>query len=232
MVKLELSPKNSELYKRTVHHYSKLRSQVRLSAKGDKVVLVTSSKSKEGKTTTSLNLAISLSQVGYKVIIIDTNFNNSNFTSYLRAPYQVDGLSDYLLEKASLSDIVNYTNIEKVMAITAGSDVKDPLRLLMSQQLQDLLNLLKQLYDYVIIDAPIVSENQTYHTIANLSQISLLVVESGKSHPSEINDTIARMKKIEGSRFLGIVLNRSDMILSSEKEDMEENVKFRRSRLS
>ena len=137
-----------------------IRTNLALSDKGqhNKVILVTSSNISEGKSMISLNLAVVLAIPGKKVALLEFDMRKPGITSKLGLNNSTKGLSDYLAgQTANLSDI--YQESEDVSSLhiyPSGPIPANPADLLLSENLASLFDVLKPLYDYIVIDtAPV-----------------------------------------------------------------------------
>jgi capsular exopolysaccharide synthesis family protein len=123
--------------------------------KGDhkKIILVTSCIEGEGKSFNALNLAMSYAQLGRKTILLD--FDLRKPTPYFNKKEEaLVGLSSFLLDKASLNEIIIPSPHEKMDYICSGPIPPNPAELLAHDKAQKLINILKEKYDYIIIDTP------------------------------------------------------------------------------
>lgn len=123
--------------------------------KTNKVIVITSAISMEGKTVTTLNLAMTIAQSAQqpKVLVIDADMRRGRVARYLGVE-QNAGLSDILQGKASLEDAVFKIDVENLNFIASGPVPENPAELLDSQNMKNLLSDLKRQFDYIIIDTP------------------------------------------------------------------------------
>jgi capsular exopolysaccharide synthesis family protein len=133
--------------------FRNLRSSLFLKLKSEtsKVILITSSLPGDGKSFVSFNLASSIASVGYKTIIIDCDLRRPTLHGKLRTD-NLKGLSNFITNDASLSDICLSTFIENLFFIPAGPIMPNPAELLESGVLDELISILKKEYEYIIID--------------------------------------------------------------------------------
>jgi capsular exopolysaccharide synthesis family protein len=117
-----------------------------------KVILITSSQPSDGKSFVSRNLASSIASVGYKTIIIDADMRRPNQHVKMKTENTV-GLSNYMTKNAKIVDIIQKTSIENLSFISAGPIIPNPSELLESGGIDELINYLKTIYEYIIIDS-------------------------------------------------------------------------------
>lgn len=127
--------------------------------KNDKIILITSTYSGEGKSWISANLAVSFAQMGKRVLLIDADMRKGRqYTIFGISPKP--GLSNYLSEvyeeEISCEDTINYiqkTSIENLYVMTAGDVPPNPSELLISDKMTQLLEETKNIFDLIIIDS-------------------------------------------------------------------------------
>lgn len=118
-----------------------------------KVIAITSAGPGEGKTTTTINLAITFAQTGAKVLIIDGDLRKPRVHQYLGV-VKTDGLSTVLSNQKTFDEVV-YKNIREGLDLLAsGSIPPNPAELLSSDAMGETLKELKTRYDYIFLDTP------------------------------------------------------------------------------
>ncbi len=118
-------------------------------------IAITSSIANEGKSVTSLNLAITMSQAMHKpkILLIDADMRKGKIIKYIGVgPHK--GLSEYLSGKAELEDIIFNIDIEHLSFISCGETPSHPAELLASDRMKTLLNQLRSQFEFIIIDTP------------------------------------------------------------------------------
>ena len=135
--------------------FRSLRTNIQYIAadKAKKIISVTSSIGGEGKTFVTMNLASIFALSNHKTILIGGDLRKPK----LHNSFKVDknqGLSNYLINKSNLEDIINKTNIKTLDVIASGPIPPNPAELLDSPKMNELLTILNKKYDYVIIDTP------------------------------------------------------------------------------
>jgi capsular exopolysaccharide synthesis family protein len=143
--------------------YRALRTNVLAAVEkaGKKIILVTSADSKEGKTLTTLNLAIMIAKTGKKVLLLDMDLRRG----VLHKSFELErtpGIVDALRDRRPLSAAVMKTSHENLWFIPAGSVEKDTSELLHSVEMETLMNEVAEPYDYVLMDsAPVLRVTDT-----------------------------------------------------------------------
>jgi capsular exopolysaccharide family len=168
-------------------------------------LMVTSSRSGEGKSTTAANLAVVMAQKGKKVLLIDTDmrrpvlhtaFHKNNHT----------GLSSVLRNTRELFHVIQKTEVANLSVLTSGPEVANPSDLLNSADMSMLIGEAYSLYDLVILDSPPVLEVTDARVVAGCCDGVLLVVRS-RSTESDAAILAAESLSESGARVLGVVLN-------------------------
>ena len=116
-------------------------------------VLVTSAIPGEGKTSTTLAVGCLAAKSGQKIIVVDCDFRHPSVHEELGYPNGA-GLADYLVGRASLSDIIEVEPRCGLRFITAGTSVPNPPDLLGSPKMRDLIQKLSEMFDLVLLDTP------------------------------------------------------------------------------
>lgn len=138
--------------------------QFMLTGRKDKVVLLTSSVSGEGKSFVSVNLAIALSLLKKRVLIIGLDIRNPRLSEYLNVSSRF-GITNYLAsEEVEIDQIIVPSNINPLLdIITAGPVPPNPAELILSNRLEALFDELRNRYDYIIVDsAPVAMVSDTF----------------------------------------------------------------------
>ena len=178
---------------------------------GGKVVFVSSTVKGEGKTFTSVNLALTLATPSKKVIIIGSDIRNPQLQRYNTARRGLRGLTEYLYDdKTELNDIVHVTSFNPHCdVIYSGSIPPNPTELLSNGRYEELIKELKPNYDYIILDtAPLMLVTDTF-LFADLADATVYVTRSGYTEKSliEFANRNIDSKKIKN---VGFVLNDVD----------------------
>lgn len=192
--------------------YRTLRTSILLSTapRPPQTILVTSPHSSEGKTCTSLNLALSLAQRGGQVLIVDGDLRKPGVGKALGIT-EKKGLSGVLTGAHTLEEaLVHLESPANLWVLPAGPHPPNPAELLSSTSMEQLLGTLRQRFDHVILDSPPLLVVTDATILSTLVDGVVLVTESGVTQ----RNALARSYKIlqsTGGRILGIVVNKLDL---------------------
>ena len=168
-------------------------------------LMVTSSVQAEGKSTTALALAINLSQLGQRVLLIDADMRNPSQHKMLERSND-SGLSSYLSGEAQREAFIQKTNIFNLAVLTAGPHPPSPVDLLMGPRLLELLDRAEAMgFEKIVIDAPPVLGIADAIVLGNQVQNILFVLKAGDTRLSSIRDAMRRLR-LGGLMPLGGVL--------------------------
>ncbi|WP_328824353.1 CpsD/CapB family tyrosine-protein kinase [Metabacillus schmidteae] len=187
--------------------YRTIRTNIQYSSvdKKIKLLMVTSSKPMEGKSTTVANLAVVFAQQGKRVLVIDADMRKPTVHYTFRADNMV-GLINVLSKEASIEKAVQATEHENLFVLTSGPVPPNPAELLESNAMNDLIEIVKEQFDFIIFDTPPLLAVTDAQIIANKCDGTVLVIQSGKT---EIDSAI-KAKDIlvnASGKYLGVVIN-------------------------
>jgi len=177
-----------------------------------KVIMVTSCFPQEGKSTVSFELTRTIGDLGKRVILIDADIRASclmeeydiNMAPGSKTPFR--GLSRYLSGGCRAEEIIGETNLKNVSMILGGRNVINSLPLLSSDRMGALMNIVKGMYDIIIVDTPPIGTIIDAAKIARHCDGALLVVKSGKVKRKELAEAMKQMERT-GCPIFGTVLN-------------------------
>jgi capsular exopolysaccharide synthesis family protein len=179
-----------------------IRSNLQFATAGkeNKVIMVTSSVSGEGKTFFSINLAASLTLVGKKVALLELDLRMPSLSKQLGKAPGI-GISDYLVgaKKTSIEDIIRpHNGVPGLYIASAGSLPPNPAELMTSPNLAYLVNSLKVSFDYIIIDTAPVGKVADAFSLGPIIDSTIYIVRSNYTHKSslELVDDIYLNKKL------------------------------------
>lgn len=173
-----------------------------------KSLLVTSAGKGEGKSTTSVSLAIHFAQAGQRVLLVDADLRNPSLHRTLEADNGL-GLTHYLAGEATPVEISQPTTVANLFLITAGPLPPDPAGLLGSARMMSLLSTAKEKFDHIILDAPPVLGLADALVLGNLVEGTLFVVSAGDTRRAFAQGAIKRLRTGQ-TRILGAVLTKFD----------------------
>lgn len=171
-----------------------------------KVVYVTSTVKGEGKTFVSVNLALTLASPKHKVIIIGADIRNPQLQRYNPSRKGLDGLTEYLYnDDEKIEDIIHVSSFNKYCdVIYSGSIPPNPADLLSNGRFEILIDQLKLIYEYIIVDtAPLMLVTDTFLN-ADLADATLYVTRSGFTEKSLIDFANKQInsKRIRNAAFI------------------------------
>jgi capsular exopolysaccharide synthesis family protein len=192
--------------------YRVLRTSVLLSAAGHapKTILITSGQAGEGKTTTVVNTAISLSQMGVSVLIVDCDLRRPTAHKVLAADHH-QGLSTYLSsESVKLDDVIQKLPIANLSLLPCGPIPPNPAELIISDRMKEMLVELAQRYDHILIDSPPLINVTDPVILSTMVDGVILVVHGGKSTRDIVRRARQELTNV-GAKIFGVVLNNVDL---------------------
>jgi protein-tyrosine kinase len=220
-----LSPSNPFLvnlhdpHSATAEEYRKLKTTLVKMTKADRFrnsIVVTSSLPSEGKSLTSLNLAMSLAQeIDHTVLLVDADLRRPSLHRYLEIE-QGPGLADVLLGEADIAQTIVPTGIGKLSIIRAGRQIAQPAELFSSQAMKKLVDELKHRYQdrYLIFDTPPVLPFAETRSLAQLVDGVLFVVMERLAPEENVRDALESLK---GCQMLGLVYNAATLSGSDDR---------------
>lgn len=188
--------------------FKSLRTNVIFSLPGSdsKCVGIVSANRGEGKSTIAINLGISFAQANKRVIVVDCDMRLPTVASKLNIS-QKPGLSNYLANGEDVQEnLIQHTDYSGLDVMAAGDIPPDPTALLGSDQMVDLIALLKNYYDYVILDCPPVTVVTDAAILSNLVDGYLMVVRHKLSEFKRVNEAF-RQLEFSDAHVLGVVYN-------------------------
>ena len=190
--------------------YRSLRTNITFALPGNecKCIGVTSSMPGEGKSTTAANLAISLGQIGKRVILVDCDMRLPTVAAKFRVN-AVPGLSDFLVGHAPIEDALRNAERHGIHLLPAGNIPPDATGLLEARQLERLFAALRKNYDYIIVDLPPVITVPDASILSKYLDGYLMVVRERETEHRAVKEMLRRLQMTE-AKILGFVVTGSD----------------------
>lgn len=176
------------------------------AASHPRTIALTSSIPGEGKSTTIANLALTLAQGGSKVCLIEGDLRRPRLLDYLDLE-GVAGLTDVLIDRADLDDVIQPYGTDGVDVIGAGAIPPNPSELLASSAMTTALADLSARYDYVLIDTPPVLPVTDAVVLSTKVDGMLVLVGSTVVRKEQLKATLEALRAVD-TTILGLVLNR------------------------
>lgn len=203
---IEKKPKsvNAESYRtlRTNIQYSSFDKEIR-------TILITSAECGEGKTTVCGNTALAFAQDSKKVLLMDCDFRTPSIHSMFKIPNEY-GLSEVLAGNRKFEDVV-YTYSDKLDILTSGNVPANPSEVLGSKSMDNLLEELKNEYDYIILDSSPIKVVSDSQLLSTKTDGTILIVKNNKTKIDDIKEVKELLQKV-GATIIGCVFNYSEKI--------------------
>jgi polysaccharide biosynthesis transport protein len=192
--------------------YRALRTSLLLSNLGapPKVIMVTSARPQEGKTTTSINTAIVLAQKGVRVLLVDADLRRPSIHKTLGMGPR-SGLSNVLTGSATLQQTIAISPILPNLSIMpAGTPPPNPAELLASSNMRDLIVELRELYDHIVIDTPPTLSVTDAVVLSPRADATILVIRSGQTTKQALRRSRDILMQVN-AHVAGVLLNAVDL---------------------
>jgi polysaccharide biosynthesis transport protein len=173
---------------------------------GPQAMVVVSSVPNEGKSTTAINLAITLADADARVLLIDADLRRPSIASYLGIEGSV-GLTTVLIHRAELQDVIQPWGSAGLFVVPSGAIPPNPAELVGSRAMAELIDQVREQYDYVIIDTPPLLPVTDAALIAKMTNGALMVTGSGLVRRDQLLQSLGNLSSVN-ARVLGVVLNK------------------------
>ncbi len=192
--------------------YKRLRTKLQFSfadEQDSRVIGISSAMSGEGKSISSVNLAFSLSQLGKKVVLVDCDMRRPSLMAKLHIE-KAPGLSGYLSGQTSFVELIQDCGLEgeedAFKVIVSGRNPPNPIELLSSHRMQELVGFLREKFDFIILDLPPVGEVSDALAVAEQTDGFLLVVRQHYCNRMALSDTLRQFSFVN-AKILGVIFN-------------------------
>lgn len=191
--------------------YKSLRTNLQFCGEDKKVIAVTSCTPNEGKSSVSMQLAISLAESGKKVLLIDADLRKSVLVGRTVVSQKgIMGLTHYLSGQCSIQDTICQTNVKNFHLIYSGPFPPNPAELLGGTKFKTTIEALRKVYDYIVIDTPSLGSVIDAAIVADICDGSIMVIESGLISYRFAQEVKGQLEK-SNSPILGVILNKVDV---------------------
>lgn len=177
-----------------------------MKTKGHKVLLVTSTEPSEGKTTVAVNLALAMAQRGKKVLLIDGDLRKPDIKNFFTISDSEKTMEKVLSAEAEVSEAAVYLEDEGVYVLAGKTPISNPLEVIHSKKMKNLIEQAKSFTDVIIIDAPpvgILADAAQYYEYVDSV---LMVIRQDWAKQSRILDAVQDFPG-QGEKLLGCVMN-------------------------
>jgi len=187
--------------------YRTLRTNIDYSTINQKlqIIMVTSSKPGEGKSTTCANMAVAFAQASKRVLLIDADLRKPT-QHHLFGNSNRNGLTTALFNQKPLKEIVQHTVVDNLFIVHAGPTPPNPSELLSSPQMASLLEEARSSYDVIILDTPPIISVTDAQVVAVMSDGVVLIVQAGQVSKDYVLKAKSLLEHVN-AKLLGVVLN-------------------------
>lgn len=199
---LKLSMKTPEFS--VVEAFNTLRTNIIFSGEDIKTIMVTSTWPSEGKSYVAMQLAKSFAEMNKRVVYMDCDLRKSVTTSRYQIKGKNTGLTEYITGQGDA--FLYQTNIENLYVVLSGHLVPKSIEILQSKKFGDVLQALRDSFDYVIVDAPPLGSVVDASVIAPQVDGTVFVVRSDAVGRTQAIQAKKQLEKSKG-RLLGVALN-------------------------
>jgi polysaccharide biosynthesis transport protein len=192
----------------TIESFLQLVTSIKYASDAKLETLVITSPSQgDGKSTISVNVALAMAELEPRVLLVDADLRRASIHTKLHIKNE-RGLSDVLVGRARLQDVVQQTKYPNLDILTSGTPTPNPIKLLESTRLDDLLREAAGNYRCVIIDTAALSVNLDAAVVSRKADGTVVVLSSGSTDLREAKNALRRLNQVGVKNILGFVLNR------------------------
>lgn len=191
-----------------IETYKAIRTKIESNSArtGHKVFLVTSACENEGKTTSCVNIALSLAQNGKSVLIIDADLRKPSVGKLLSLRNIGGGLADVISKKTTLDQSIKYINQFNLYVLAGEEAVANPAELLSTDDMEKVIESVRKQFDYVLIDTAPASVVTDAAIISGFSDAAIIVVREDCSPYSLVRSAIDDIDS-NGAEIVGCIFN-------------------------
>jgi capsular exopolysaccharide synthesis family protein len=187
--------------------YRNVRSALLFAAEGRniKTMVVASAVPKEGKTTTSLNLAVSMAQAGFRVLLVDADLRRGELHKFFGLEGG-RGLADVLVGQAKPESVIQRTGLPNLDLVATGPFPPNPAELILRNEFSSFMDYARRTYDRVIFDCPPIMAVSEAGILASLVDGVVMVVWAGQTS-RKLSQMALQIIRQRGANLLGCILN-------------------------
>lgn len=174
-----------------------------------KVILVTSARRGEGKTTTAMNLAASMAELGARVLLVDADLRAPSLHKILGAGRAIGLTSTIVSADRRVRPAIMSTSVTNLHVMFSGPLPPNPAELLSSARMREVMSTLRRAFNVIIIDSPPLLAVADAVVLSTMSDAVTLVVDSDTATRHELTRVREALERV-GSHISGVVLNRVD----------------------
>lgn len=189
----------------TQEAYKTLRTNLQFCGQDIHTIMITSCSENEGKTTVTLGLAKSLTELGKTVLVVDADMRKSVMAGRNSDVQNPSGLSEAITGMQHVNDCIYATQYPGMNILFAGKYPPNPVELLSSKYFESLLKASKESFDYILIDTPPLGSVIDAAVVATKCDGTILIMSDNVSRKLAL-EVINQLKKSE-CKILGIVRN-------------------------
>jgi len=204
----KLSQNMHTLIKQNAYELSKVQGNILSAAENKeiKTIFVTSCYASEGKTVTAISMAYGLcANAKARVLLIDAHFDSPSLHKLFNL-ISSPGLSDLILYNAKYNEVIRKSEYYKLMLMSHGTEISNPLQIFNTSVFKDKLNFLKQNFDYIIFDGSSVFGSTDASVMASYFDGIVIVIECENTRWEVLHEAQEKVVKV-GGNILGAVLN-------------------------
>ena len=176
--------------------YQTLRTNILFGGTGRKVFLFASAAPGEGKSTAVLRLAMSMARLGKKVLVLDADLRGSKLHTRIDMQGRMlSGLSNFLREELIVEEAVCSTNIERLYLFPPGPKPDNPTELLSSERFRELMEILRKVFDVILVDTPALGTAVDAHITAVRADAAVIVIEAGTARARDEKGAVQMLQR-------------------------------------
>lgn len=194
--------------------YRTLRTNLEFYTKGRnmKRIVITSAESGEGKSVTTSNLALSFSQSGKKILVLDCDIRRPNIHEYFNIFNHI-GFADLIINKLDFKDVIQKYS-DNLHIITAGKTLINPSELLNIENILPVFEHLQNQYDIILIDSPPVITFTDAQLLSAVSDGVIMILSMGETRKKLCKKALQLLSNVNAN-IIGMILNKDSKRASS-----------------